>query len=101
MTKLIVTPIDPAAKGSYRERKKLLRAAKQMATAAESNDAIGQFEAYEALEDVVLGRLRTDNGTPVEDVLDDLSADDFDALVEALLESPVPTQSAEASPDTD
>jgi len=97
MTKLIVTPIDPAAPGSWRKRSQLLRAAQKMA----SEDGAEQVEGYLLLEDAAMDRLKTDDGTPVADVLDQLSADDFDELVEALLESPVPTESGEASASTD
>jgi len=96
MTKLIVIPIDPAARGSYRQRSKLLRAAQKMA----SGDGATQVQGYLELEDAALDRLKTDDGTPVEDVLDSMSADDFDALMEALLESPVPTTSGNSSDTT-
>ena len=97
MTTLIVKPIDPAAPGSWRQRSKLLRAAQKMA----SEDGAEQVEGYLLLEDAAMDRLETDNGTPVQDVLDQLSADDFDKLVEALLESPVPTMSGNSSDTTD
>ena len=97
MTKLLVKPIDPAAKGSWRQRSKLLRAATKMA----SEDGAEQVQGYLELEDAAFDRLETDNGTPVSEALDQLSADQFDELVEALLETPVPTKSAEPSDTTD
>jgi hypothetical protein len=97
MTNLIVKPIDPAAPGSWRQRSKLLRAATKMA----SEQGEEQVQGYIDLEDAALDRLATDDGTPVSDALDQLSADQFDELVEALLETPVPTQSGNSSGTTD
>ena len=100
MTKLIVKPIDTAARGSYKQRKRLLRAAKKLAAGTEAGDGLMKFEAYEEIEALAIDRLQTDDGTSVEEALDDLSADDFDALLEALLSSPVPTRSADSSEDS-
>ena len=51
--------------------------------------------AYINVEDLVLERIETDDGTPVEEVLDQLSADEFDQLLGAVAgESAVPTESA-------
>ena len=39
---------------------------------------------WEDADDMLIARLKTDDGTPVEDVLDTLSADDFDKLFQAM-----------------
>lgn len=92
MTTLIVTPIDMAAAGSFRQRSRLMRAIAMM---RDNDDATTMAAAYIAVEDIALERLETDDGTPVEDALDQLSADDFDALLQAITgENAVPTESA-------
>ena len=92
MTELHVKPIDAGAPGSFRQRSRLMRA---IALMRDNTDGAAVAAAYIAVEDLVLERLSTDDGTPVEDVLDGLSADDFDALLQAVAgESSVPTESA-------
>jgi hypothetical protein len=50
--------------------------------------------AVEDLEDLLIAQARTDDGSPVEDVLAIISANDFDVLMGAMLgQSPVPTKS--------
>jgi hypothetical protein len=47
------------------------------------------------LEDIVVIHVRTDDGSPVDAVLDVISADDFDKLLRAMLgDAPVPTKSS-------
>ncbi|NIV36806.1 MAG: hypothetical protein GWN58_47435 [Anaerolineae bacterium] len=92
MTQLIVTPIDMSAPGSFRQRSRLMRAIAMM---RDNKDGAAVAAAYIAVEDLVLERLETDDGTPVEDVLDRLSADDFDELLQTMAgENAVPTESA-------
>ena len=92
MTTLIITPIDFTKPGSFRERSKLMRAVALMRGSA---DGAAVASAYLGIEDLVLNRLETDDGTPVEDALDQLSAEQFDELMKGMLgESAVPTESA-------
>jgi len=88
MTKLIVTPIDPAAPGSYKKNKRLRRALKlarqaQKSSEADATDAM--LEVYDLIENLVLENLETDDGTPVDDALDEISEQDFMSLLQALL----------------
>ena len=88
MTKLIVRPLDPNAPGSYRERKALMALAKRFrAILAMSEDdperASALVEVFDAQEQFLLPRLSTDDGTPVDEVLDRLSAVEFDQLLSA------------------
>jgi hypothetical protein len=82
LTKLIVSPIDLAAPGSYRERKRFLRLLKRLR--ANEPDAEGVLGALEEVDALISSRLRTDDGTSVEDALDLLSAQQFDALLSAI-----------------
>ena len=82
MTKLIVTPIDPTAPGSYRQRKKLLEVARKLDSVRDSGaDWRDVIAVYDAIESLIIPRLRTDDGTAVEDALDLLSAEQFDELL--------------------
>lgn len=90
LTTLIVTPMDMEAPGSYRQRRALLQAG----AAQESKDGAVRARAVMAVEDVVLAHLSTDDGTPVEEALDRLSAAEFDALIPMLLGEAVDPQSA-------
>ena len=93
MTTLIVTPINFDEPGSFRQRQRLMRAVALMRDSASGS---AMAEAYLGVEDLVLERIDTDDGTPVEDALDQLSARGFDELMQAMMgESAVPTQSAE------
>ena len=97
MTTLIVKPIDMAAPGSYRQRSRLLRTIASIGDVSNVDDGAAVAQAYLEIEDLVLSRLETDDGTPVEDALDRLSANDFDVLLQTLAgENAVPTQSAES-----
>jgi hypothetical protein len=84
MPTLIVTPINPAAPGSYRERKRLRRLAARISEAQAANDVGTVMRLWEDADDMLIARLKTDDGSPVEDVLDLLSADDFDRLFQAM-----------------
>jgi hypothetical protein len=88
MTQLIVTPIDMAAKGSFRLRKRLLAAYADMQEAIASNNVRGLTAAYDAIEAMVVDRLETDDGTPVAEALEDASAEQFDRLMGGLLGEP-------------
>ena len=92
MTTLIITPIDMSAPGSFRQRSRLMRAIAMM---RDTKDGAATAAAYIAVEDLTLERIRTDDGTPVEEILDRLSADEFDTLLQSIAgESAVPTKSA-------
>jgi hypothetical protein len=94
MTTLIVTPIDMSEPGSFRQRSRLMRALAMMRDNADTATAAA---AYVAVEDIALQRLETDDGTPVEDALDLLSADQFDQLLQSIAgENAVPTESGES-----
>ena len=61
-----------------------------------NDDPAAVAAAYVIVEDLALERCETDDGTPVEDVLDQLSADQFDTLLQSIAgETTVPTESAE------
>ena len=83
MTQLIVTPIDMTAPGSYRQRKQFLQVARRL-TNLKSGDSTQTLDAMMEMEALILAHLRTDDGTPVEDVLDELSAKQFDDLLSAI-----------------
>jgi len=85
MTKIIVTPIDMSARGSYRERQKLMRLWAQVGTVGTGADLPAFVSAMDNLEAVVVRHAETDDGTPVAEALENASAEDFDALVLALM----------------
>ena len=61
----------------------------------DTDDGAAVASAYVMVEDLVLERLETDDGSPVEDALDQLSADEFDMVLQSIAgESSVPTKSA-------
>lgn len=92
MTTLIVKPLDYTAPGSFRQRSRLLRSVALMRNAKDPAEIAA---AYVMLEDLALERCATDDGSPVADVLDMLSAEQFDQLMQSIAgESPVPTKSA-------
>lgn len=94
MTTLIVTPLDPDAPGSYRQRSAIMRA---LAAAQEGGSAM--IAAYVQVEDLVISRLHTDDGTPVENALEQVSANEFDDLLKGLLaggEEAVPPPTADS-----
>ena len=79
-----------SAPGSYRERSKALRV-----LAAIRNDELDNINGQIAIEDVLLPRLETTDGSDLDDALDKLSANDFDDLLAQILSTSVPTESAE------
>jgi len=81
MIELRVRPLDPSQPGSYRERKALIRLIRLFGEASDEQNPNGWAKAIEAMDEFLLPRLSTDNGTPVEEVLDMLSADQFDELI--------------------
>lgn len=99
MTKLIVKPIefDADAPGSFRDMSLIAR----VQTAAEEGDQAGLARAWVAAEALVMKYLRTDDGSPVRPLLDELSITQFNELLSALLQSPVPTESADSLETSD
>jgi len=85
MTKLIVTPIDMSAPGSYRERKELLKAFAAFQDAQRESDIRQMMGALETLEGLVCSHAETDDGSTVAEALEMASADDFDQLIGALV----------------
>ena len=90
MSGIRVRPIDMEAPGSFRERSKALRV-----LAAIRNDELDNINGQIALEDVLLPRLETDDGSDLDEALDKLTANDFDDLLSQILATEVPTESAE------
>jgi hypothetical protein len=85
MTKLIVTPIDMAAPGSYRERQKVLRAYAAIQATEKTADVAGAVSALDTLEALITAHAETDDGSTVSEALETASAADFDRLIVALL----------------
>lgn len=83
MTELIVRPVNLDEPGSYRERKRFIGLLKRLRDlqAAGSADV---FDVLEEADTLIRDRLSTDDGSPVEDALDRLSANQFDALLSAV-----------------
>jgi hypothetical protein len=82
VTRLILSPFDPAAPGSHMQRMRMLETIR-----AEGDDDPTPRQTAERMRrihDVLLPRLRTDDGTPVEAALDLISADDYDALLSGM-----------------
>ncbi|RJQ04816.1 MAG: hypothetical protein C4551_10075 [Bacillota bacterium] len=96
-TKLFIRPIDPDEEGSWRERKRYRQIHARMMAAQRSNDPVEILRALDEAEDFVVPRLATDDGTPVEEALAKLSANQFDALFRAAGASTVPPASASDS----
>lgn len=90
MTKLIVEVLDMAGPGSYRARQKVLTALAAQEKGSFSAQAAAMLDVHTLVE----GRCTTDDGTPVADALDQLSAEEFDALIKAMIGEPVPNASA-------
>ncbi len=83
-TQLIVRPIVLSEPGSYRERRQFLRLLKRLRATSEAKDGDAVIAVLEEAEALVLSRLRTDDGSPVEDALDQISANQFDQLLSAI-----------------
>ena len=82
MTKLIVAALDLDAPGSYRLRDVWLSAYLEMSGAKRT----AEFAAgYAKVRDLVLQRATTDDGTPVEDALAQVTANQFDTLIGQVL----------------
>ena len=76
MTKLIVQVIDPKERGSYKLYRKVLRLGREVQE--------GSIEAQEEMAVLVESRAKTDDGSPIAPVLDELSMDDYLTLAKGL-----------------
>lgn len=85
MTKIIVTPIDMSAPGSYRERKQMIKAYAALQEAWKASDLAQLDTAFDGIERLVLAHATTDDGTSVSDALGEASAEDFDRLMWAIV----------------
>ncbi len=85
MTRIIVTPIDMSAPGSYRARKDLLKTYAALQDAQASSDIRKLAEAFDAIEALILKHAETDDGTPMGEALENASAVDFDSLLGAII----------------
>jgi hypothetical protein len=99
MTKLILAPFDPHAPGSHMQRVRLMEITARIdelqnaAAAAEDAADAKQKQIYEMeamrlylrVAGMASQRLRTDDGTAVSEALEQLSADDFDRLLQGML----------------
>ena len=90
MTELRVRPIDPEAPGSFRERMRVLKV-----LAAIRNDDLDFIEGQLALDEILVDRLETTDGSDLDEALDKLSADEANKMLTGLLATRVPTESAE------
>ena len=85
---LRVRPLDTAQPGSYQERKRILGLLKVMAQGADAENtaqALAALEAFEQAEDILIRYLEIPEGMALADILDLLSADQFDELLGAIL----------------
>ena len=90
MTELRVRPIDMEAPGSFKSRLRVLRA-----LAAIRKEEVDWVEGQLMLDEILMDRLETDDGSDLDDALDKLSANDANELLAGLLATRVPTESAE------
>ena len=97
MTKLIVTPIDMAARGSFAQRKAVLHAVADLRRARESGDVAEMVAVFDAIEGVVRDHLETDDETTVDEALAMCSANEFDALFSGLISGETIPNSSDAS----
>ena len=85
MTKLIVTPIDMTAPGSFRERKRIWKLFSAITNAQKAGDVGALTDAFDDLEAMITKHTTTDDGSTIAEALDLASAEEFDLLMGALL----------------
>lgn len=90
MTELRVRPIDMEAEGSFLERRRVMLALK----AIRANE-VDWIEGQLLMDDILIDRLETDDGSDPKDHLDKLSANQAQEMIMGLLATRVPTESAE------
>lgn len=81
MVQLIVTPIDLSKPGSYRERQRYRALLRRLYDLRKAEDGDGLAGLYDEIDELIRSRLRTDDGSPVEEALDRISANQFDDLL--------------------
>jgi hypothetical protein len=84
MPTLIVRPIRLDEAGSYRERKRFIRLLKRLRDLSTTKDETAALEVFDEADALLVARLKTDDGSPVEALLDELSANQFDQLLSAV-----------------
>lgn len=77
MAKLIVQVIDAKEKGSYKLYRTVIRLGREIKE--------GNLASQEELAELVERRARTDDGSPLQSLLDELSLDDYLELARGLV----------------
>lgn len=109
VTTIIVTPLDRKAPGGFRQYQRVRRFMLRGTQAQKSNDVAASLEADVEIEDWVLSRCRTSDGSPLDEALDGISYEDYLGLFKAALGEPSvdplktgsslpPSEAATASP---
>jgi hypothetical protein len=91
VVRIVVTPLDKSAPGSMRLQQRLKRLLLRAQQSQAREDLVGLLEADSDLEDYVLSRMATTDGTDLEVALDEISADDWEQLVKAVITGQVDT----------
>jgi hypothetical protein len=94
---LHVRPLDMSEPGSYKARSTLQRAVFAMQDAQAKDDTLGVLRAKLDLDELVVSRCYMADGSSVEEALAEISADDFDGLLAALLGGGAPSVPPEKS----
>ena len=81
--RLLVTPIDPDAPGSFALRRRMRRFITETQTLDPEKDIVRLLQVMDELEAFVLEGSTTSDGSPVEDAIAQLSETDFQRLVTA------------------
>jgi hypothetical protein len=84
MTKLILAPFDPSAPGSHAQRMRMLELVDAYEGARTEGSGLSVARLSLRINELILPRLRTDDGTPVAEALAQISADDYDLLVQGM-----------------
>jgi hypothetical protein len=79
--RLIVTPIDPDAPGSFALTRRMRRLMQQVQAADPQKDSQRLLELNDELEQFVIEGCHTSDGSPVEDALAQLSMNEFNRLI--------------------
>lgn len=74
-----------SAPGSYLARKQAIKVYSQFQSAMAGTDVTAIDAAWDAIETLVVAHAETEDGTPVMDALETASAQDFDALIFAVI----------------
>lgn len=100
MTQITIHPIDPKAKGSHRERQKLVALLAAQVEALQSKNAVGVVQAQNAINEFAVAHMTTDDGTDIERAIDDISQDEFERLVDEFTQArpSIPPANADNSP---